>query len=285
MKKLNLFSVRYIIIIILIQVILLLVIFAGKVFGFFDTVYFIKAVNLILIAVFILAIIALYLVKDLFKLINQKMKIEIQKAKLYEKEKMINELKSYKHDFSNHLQMIYSLLQLNKHEKIKEYISSLDEDLEKINCANNKVVNSILDPVLISKKKEALEQGIQLDYEFEQGIKNIEGLSLSEISRILFNLIDNAINAINDFDRGGAIRIIGKNKTEGYIISVCNTGSYIEDDYLDQVFKLGVSTNGPDRGFGLYIIKSLIEDAGGSLEVKSDSQKYITEFVCYFIKE
>ena len=197
---------------------------------------------------------------------------------------MIKNLRSHKHDFSNHLQIIYAMVQLDKKEEIKEYIHSLNSDLTNLSFGEGEVLDSILDPVLVPKQKEAMEQGIELEYYLDEGLQEVENISLNRISRILFNLIDNAINAINDAKEEGKIRIRGRDYGAEYTISVYNTESFIAEDLIDKVLEPGVSTKGVDRGFGLYIIKSLIEEAGGSLEIESREDGKTTEFICNFVK-
>ncbi|WP_052326484.1 sensor histidine kinase [Halobacteroides halobius] len=158
---------------------------------------------------------------------------------------------------------------------------SVTKDLKQINLKQLQTSDSILDSILIPKKIEAKQLGIELIYQIDPGIEEIK-LSLNKIFRIVSNLVDNAVDAIEVNNEGTEqIRVEGIKEDERYILSIYNTGSYIEPKLLDDLFKAGVSSKGRERGYGLYIVNSLVEQGHGEIEVKSDKD-YGTEFKCYF---
>ncbi|MGM0471869.1 MAG: sensor histidine kinase, partial [Bacillota bacterium] len=198
-------------------------------------------------------------------------------------EELIKNLRSQKHDFSNHLQTIYGMVQLNKNGEAKDYIKSLSQDLAKIKFDQSQVSNSILETILIPKKKEAQEAGLNFDYEVEAGIESIN-LQINKVFRVISNLVDNAIDATKDFDEKCRIEVRGENRRNNYILTVYNSGPAIQEDLINKIFQPGFSTKGTGRGFGLHIIKSLVEEAGGELQINSE-EGFGTEFVCYFPKD
>ncbi len=242
--------------------------------------------HIILFIAIVLAILAVIFIQEIYELAKNEIKLKTKEAQLEENKRLIKELRTKKHDFSNHLQTIYGMLQLNKHQKAKKYIKSLTKDLHDIQEKNLKTNDTIFDSVLNYKRSIAKGKGLDFNYHFESGFVEID-LNLKDIFKILTNLVDNAIEAAKAGD-GKATEIIvkGKNESDQYILSVYNQGSYISNEKKELIFKPGFSTKEKkkgDKGFGLHIIKRLIEKAQGKIEVVS-GKDYGTEFICYFPK-
>ncbi|WP_089750080.1 MULTISPECIES: sensor histidine kinase [unclassified Candidatus Frackibacter] len=231
-----------------------------------------------------LSVFSIIMIKEIFKVINKEMQFKIQKIELKEKEKLNKNLRIQKHDFANHLQTIYGMIQLEKEDEVKAYIQDLNHELANTKLYQNELSNSVLDSILIPKKLKAMQAGIQFNCQIEDEITGVQ-MSLKKIFRIVSNLIDNAIDATKDFNsKDKLIKVLGKYKGNEYVLSVYNSGPIIEKNLLTEILKPGFSTKGEDRGFGLYIIKSLIEENDGRLEIKSE-KRYGTEFICYLPRE
>ncbi|GAB6099633.1 Spo0B domain-containing protein [Halanaerocella petrolearia] len=281
MNDFNNSRLKYIIIILLLQSFLLLYITVWReldLFVFASDVL-IKIFSFIVVGLSILSII---MVKELYRMIKHKADVKIKQIKLEEKERLIKSLRSQKHDFSNHLQTIYGMVQLDKKEEIKEYIKSINQNLVNLKFNQTQTTDSILDSLLISKQIEAKEAGVEFKYQVEEGIDGIN-LSIDKTFRIVSNLVDNAIDATQKLNNQKCIRVKGIDKNNQFVLSIYNTGLPIEKELLDKIFQAGFSSKGVGRGFGLYIIKSLVEEAGGRLEVESRAD-FGTEFTCYFPK-
>jgi len=96
------------------------------------------------------------------------------------------------------------------------------------------------------------------------------------LSRILINLIKNAIEASN-----GKPVTIGCNKGKsGAIQFFVNNRSYIEQDTQSQIFKRSFSTKGKGRGIGTYSVKLFTEKyLGGKVYFTSNEKDGTTFFV------
>lgn len=234
-----------------------------------------------------LAILAIIFIQELHRSLRNETRIKSKETKLKKYKRLIKELRTKKHDFSNHLQTIYGMLQLNKYEKAQKYLMSLTKDLHDIEDEELKTSDTIFDSVLNYKRSIAKGKGLDFSYHFESGFAELN-LNLKDIFKILTNLVDNAIEAAKNGDgKSKEIIVKGKNESNQYIISVYNQGSYISSEKKELIFKPGFSTKQKkkgDRGFGLHIIKTLIEKAQGKIEVIS-GKAYGTEFICYFPKK
>ncbi len=234
----------------------------------------------------ILSFLAIIFIKELYELAKSKMQLNNKSIKLEENRVLVKKLRSKKHDFSNHLQTIYGMLQLHKYRKAEEYVKSLSKDIHNMDNMKLAKDGSIFDSILNYKIAIAKGRGLDLSYDFEAGFADIN-LNLKNLFKILTNLVDNAIEAAESHDGEEAEIIVkGINKTDRYILSVYNQGSYISDEKKRLIFTAGFSSKenkGEDRGFGLHIIKSLIEEVNGEIEVISEKD-YGTEFICHLPK-
>lgn len=97
-----------------------------------------------------------------------------------------------------------------------------------------------------------------------------------DIFAILNNLIINAIEACND---NNTISIIGEVSEKVLLITVSDNGTGIDEELLPYIFNVGFSTKfsmdtgAMSTGIGLCHVKNLLENLGGTIEVKSNASK------------
>ncbi|WP_245579437.1 sensor histidine kinase [Halonatronum saccharophilum] len=276
------FKEEYIILIALIQSFLLIILSSWQKLGVMNNLSSV-IINIILFISIGLSILAIIMVKDYSRIIKLKIDYKVQRVKDEENLKMIKSLRSQKHDFINHLQTIYGMIQLNKTKDVKDYIKSLSKDLVSVDKNNEYSNNSLLDSILLPKRDSALKSAIDFDYILDPNIHKIN-LSLNKIFRLLSNLVDNAIEATGNFSGEKKIEVRGIDKDQLYLLSVYNSGPTIDNKFIDAIFEPGFSTKGEERGYGLYIIKNLVEETGGHLEIVS-KKGYGTEFRCLLRKK
>jgi two-component system NtrC family sensor kinase len=94
-------------------------------------------------------------------------------------------------------------------------------------------------------------------------------VSPSELQQVFFNLINNAIDAM-DHD-GGTLTISAQQRENDLVVAVSDTGIGIPEANLDRIFDPFFTTKpvGKGTGLGLSICYGIIEKIGGKLEVKS----------------
>ncbi|MBA2883503.1 sensor histidine kinase [Clostridium beijerinckii] len=94
-----------------------------------------------------------------------------------------------------------------------------------------------------------------------------------DIFAILNNLIINAIEACSG---DNMINVIGEISQKELLLDVSDNGTGIDKDVLPYIFNIGFSTKFNEEtgamstGIGLCHVKNLLENLGGSIEVKSD---------------
>jgi signal transduction histidine kinase len=206
--------------------------------------------------------------------------LELKNTKLKLHQSRIKDLRAQRHDFKNELQTIFTMLQLGKADKARNYIQNLHLDLNDTDVGE---VSHELSPVLISKRQEAKQDNIEFTTDIQASLEEVI-IPENKVLKVLFNLIDNAIDAIketNVTEREINVKLI--DDTDNVKLIVYNPQPIIPAETLNNIFAPGFSTKGDDRGFGLYIVKSLLADYGGNIEAES-KKNLGTRFICYFPK-
>ena len=130
------------------------------------------------------------------------------------------EMRGYKHDFHNHLQTLKSYLDAGDAERAREYISELDRKLMNVDTLL-KTGNVSLDAILSAKIAQAKSENVSVAVK-----ANVpDGLTVSdlELSIIVGNLLDNAIEACREADGERFIRIFIGMKGKMLYFSMLNS--------------------------------------------------------------
>ncbi|MDP2960459.1 MAG: ATP-binding protein, partial [candidate division Zixibacteria bacterium] len=97
------------------------------------------------------------------------------------------------------------------------------------------------------------------------------------IEQVLFNLIENAIEAM---PQGGFLTIKTKKKEDLAIFEIEDTGCGINEENLQKLYIPFFTTKPKGSGLGLPVSKKIIADHSGYIEVKSEMNKG-TKFTVY----
>lgn len=148
------------------------------------------------------------------------------------------------------------------------------EEAEKIKFSD------ILHDVEKSIENQIESNNIQIKSDFTKcpSIK----FSKSNLRSIIYNLLSNAIK-FHSPDRTPSVNIYTE-KSKGYIIlKIQDNGLGIPSDKIDKLFSMfkRLHANIEGSGIGLYIIKRIILNSGGKIEVESEEGKGST-FTVYF---
>lgn len=171
-------------------------------------------------------------------------------------------LKAQRHDFNHHIGCIYGLLESNKVEYTKEYISKLVENIQKVNTIVN-VENGVIAALLNHKLSVAKEKNIEINTDINIPKKlNIDPI---DISIVLGNAIDNAIEASEKASKK-MIDIKIFIQKEYLIIKIANTkgGNCIKEEDRYKTTK----EDKENHGFGIQNIKYIVEKYDGLLKIE-----------------
>ncbi|MDF2486073.1 MAG: signal transduction histidine kinase regulating citrate/malate metabolism [Herbinix sp.] len=187
-------------------------------------------------------------------------------------EELNTRLRSQRHDYLNHFQVIYGLMELGEYEEAKSYIDPVFKDIMKVSKAL-KTAQPAVNALLQAKTWAAEKKGIDLYLEIRSELKNLP-LEAWNLCKVLANIIDNGITALEEEQDEKSIHLeIGEDQNN-YTFLIYNNGPEIPSNHLDAIFKQGYSTKREEEhGMGLYIVSRIIKEAGGTIQVDSNADK------------
>ena len=207
----------------------------------------------------------------LYKTLNEKKKSEIKTSFNPLINDLMGKLKANEHEYKNHLNTIWSIAQVTNQEEIKEklqeYISNIVDDTEEFSMLLN-VENTIIKAVLYNKGQRAEKLGVKYTYNVKSNLKNIS-LDNSELTVILSNLLNNAIEATSMIKKK-ELEVFIDEDNKYYSINVKNRTEGVKLSDLSNIFKMGYSTKGEGRRYGLYNVKNIVDKYKGKIQISLD---------------
>lgn len=199
---------------------------------------------------------------------------ELIETHYQEVENMYRQVRGWRHDYRNHIQMMKVLAANGELEGLKAYLDELDTDLNTVDTVV-KTGNAMADAILNSKISLAKSRGIPVQVDAHIPVK----LKMSELDLccILGNLFDNAIDASLALPEDQRlIRVYMDMKGSQLYISFTN---FTASKKLPKVGKRFRTTKGQGHGFGLVRIDSIIERLDGYLSRNSEDGAFTTEIL------
>ncbi|GAA0723532.1 sensor histidine kinase [Clostridium malenominatum] len=181
--------------------------------------------------------------------------------------KILWSLRAQNHEFMNKLHTISGLIQLEEYDKAIEYISKVGNKRREISDILNKDINNLpLQGLLLSKYNKAEEEKVEFLICDKAKLDFLpEELNSDDLSSIVGNLVDNAIEAVKT-DGSGIVKFNIYNDESFLNIIVEDNGHGIEESIKHKIFERGVSTKEGQRGYGMHIVKNIVDKAKGTIE-------------------
>ena len=199
---------------------------------------------------------------------------ELIETHYQEVENMYRQVRGWRHDYRNHIQMMKVLAANGDLEGLKAYLDELDTDLNTVDTVV-KTGNAMADAILNSKISLAKAKGILVHVDAHIPVR----LKMSELDLccILGNLFDNAIDASLALPEDQRlIREYMDMKGSQLYISFTN---FTAAKKLPKVGKRFRTTKGEGHGFGLVRIDNIIERLDGYLSRNSEDGAFTTEIL------
>ncbi|AYO29370.1 GHKL domain-containing protein [Biomaibacter acetigenes] len=236
--------------------------------------------NLPFFIIYLLASLVLYfyIIKTTESFTRKEIEYKSIKAHWKEIEELLNTLNGQRHQYSKHIQTIQALLYTEEYDELKEYINGIageyratGEMLRLGNMALNAVVNV---------KRELMARN-NIAFKAEVLAKvNDTGISSWDLSTVIGNILDNAIEAVLEKPDDRQIYFETDYKKGYFIFRISNNGNRIDENDLGKIFQPGYSTREHEtRGYGLYVVKKILDKCGGWIKVQSSQE--LTTFTVY----
>lgn len=184
------------------------------------------------------------------------------------------ELRSQRHDYLNHMQVVYGMLELEEYAELHDYLEPIYRDMMKIGKAIRTSVPAV-NALLMAKMGEAEAAQIDFYVEVKSDLKNLI-IEPWELCKVLSNLIDNAITALSEKPDNRKIVLDINEDRESYLFSVSDNGPVIPRDKQSAIFRPGFTTKKEEgHGMGLFIVSNAVRGNGGSIQVASDEKETV----------
>ena len=188
---------------------------------------------------------------------------------------LITAVRSQRHDFLHHIQVISSLYHTGNMEALGQYLSQVTVDVSRLNNLL-KITSPFIAALLNIKLCQAEAKGVRLDVEVEG---QVFGSSTRDydLARVLGNLIDNAIEAVETKEPPDKwVTVVIRGRGPFLVFSITNPGE-ISPQLRSEIFKSGFTTKGNQHlGLGLRICQDLTKKLHGRLECRSWPEGQVT---------
>lgn len=226
------------------------------------------ALVIILTVILISIVFSLFLnviAKQHFTAVSQMMEkqVELQISHYEELEKIDAEISRFRHDYTNHLRSILSLIQMKEYSQAEEYI----EKLQKAKYSSATVMfytgNKLAD-ALLADKSAALDDNCRIEYSgiIPPSIENVD------LCVILSNALDNAVEACREFNSPCAISISAGVQQGYFLMSIKNPTTCPYNFYE---IPPTTKSEKEQHGMGLYNIESTAKKNKGQIKVKCEN--------------
>lgn len=191
-----------------------------------------------------------------------------------EVENMYRQIRGWRHDYRNHIQMMKVLAANGNMDALKAYLDELDTDLNTVDTVV-KTGNPMADAILNSKISLARSRNIPTQVDAHIPVK----LKMSELDLccIIGNLFDNAMEASMALpEEKRLIRVYMDMKGTQLYISFTNFTAAKKLNKVGRGFK---TSKGEGHGFGLVRMDDIVSRYDGYLSRNSEDGAFTTEIL------
>ena len=191
-----------------------------------------------------------------------------------EVENMYRQIRGWRHDYRNHIQMMKVLAANGDMDALKVYLDELDTDLNTVDTVV-KTGNPMADAILNSKISLARSRNIPTQVDAHIPVK--PKMSELDLCCIIGNLFDNAMEASMALpEEKRMIRVYMDMKGTQLYISFTN---FTAAKKLSKVGKGFKTSKGEGHGFGLVRIDDIVSRYDGYLSRNSEDGAFTTEIL------
>ena len=133
----------------------------------------------------------------------------------------------------------------------------------KLNMASTDL-SGFLDETIAIVSSQAMEQNIQINKDYGQGIK--VNIDREKMKQALINLLQNSMDAITD---SGEIKIVSNILNNSCMIDIIDSGKGIPEDKISRIFNPYFTDKDTGTGLGLSIVHQIISEHEGEIRVES----------------
>ncbi len=185
----------------------------------------------------------------------------------------VSALRVQNHEHMNKLHTIAGLIQLDKKETALKYVFDITEEQGELTRFLSEHLNDdSLTGLLLSKVSRGKELGIHVEIDRHSFMNKFpDRMDHHDFVLIIGNLIENAFDSFkNQLEKEKEIYISIQQTEKVFHILVEDNGCGIPEEKLSSIFDKGYSSkSSTGRGFGLYLVKQIVDKGDGIIQVDS----------------
>jgi len=193
---------------------------------------------------------------------------------------LYDNVRGFKHDFDNMVNIIGGYIQVNDINGLKNYYNSLQKDCSKVKNVQMLNPNIINNPgiynLIVSKYKKASDLNVSINFEFFFDFNKLH-MPIYEFSRVLGILLDNAIESAEECEDKEVNLIFRESRKHQVQIII------IENTYLNRnidtskIYEKGISGKKNHTGIGLWEVNKIITNYNNIVLKTSKDDKYFKQ--------
>lgn len=205
---------------------------------------------------------------------------ESEKMYISELGKVVDTIKSSRHDLMNHFQVLNGLMDIGKYEQAHVYLKQLTEESKTLHLSLS-VKNPMLLVLFKSKWELAHSKNIRISYDTD--FHSFDRLASMDLVKLFSNLLDNAIEAAEIYE--------GEHPRDIYVSCKALKGSYhfvvenpavLSELELRSFLQTGFTTKDDGHGIhgnGLSIVNRTVEKYKGKMDYLYEDGKLRMQIV------
>ncbi len=217
--------------------------------------------------------------------LRQRSELQALSDRISQVDKYLESMRVAHHEHQNKLSVISGLLQMGAFDKaLSVCLAQAAQNQTRIDSLQGVKSMPQLTALLLAKLSKARESNQSLNIACYGDLSGLtQRVSEEQVCSLVGNLIDNGLEACQG--QNDATMVVKLRETEEeFILTFSNNGPSLDED-LESLCRWGYSTKSAtgEHGIGLHLVKSILSEAHGHVELDSDEQE--TLFTVYLPKE
>lgn len=197
-------------------------------------------------------------------------------------EEMANQLTGFKnyatalraqtHEFMNKMHVIMGLINMKAYDELKNYTQEIAYNRQsEVSYIVTRLKDITLSGFILGKISRSRELDIDFSLTDESELHgDLDVPSVHDLVLIVGNLIENAFDALKNFDGERIVNLSILDFDKEIVIVVEDSGPGMSEETIKKIYRRGFSTKGDSgHGFGLFLAKQSVDSLNGTISVES----------------
>lgn len=197
-------------------------------------------------------------------------------------EEMANQLTGFKnyatalraqtHEFMNKMHVIMGLIDMKAYDELKNYTQEIAYNRQsEVSYIVTRLKDITLSGFILGKISRSRELDIDFCLTDESELHgDLDVPSVHDLVLIVGNLIENAFDALKNFDGERIVNLSILDFDKEIVIVVEDSGPGMSEETIKKIYRRGFSTKGDSgHGFGLFLAKQSVDSLNGTISVES----------------